>query len=143
MNHHFATPRCNSRRRRGMVTVIVLVLFAVTFTLAAVWTKRMLAERRTQIRAEERVQTEWLAEAGVRRAAARLLIDSDYNGEEWLITAAEINRPHPARVQITVEATDAPDKFRLTARARYPREQHRIQTTKSVAFTPPSTETQP
>lgn len=130
-------------RRRGVVTVIMLVLFAVTFTLAAVWTKRLLAERRLQGRAEERIQAEWLAAAGVRRAAARLLVDPAYKGEEWLIAAAEINRPRPASVQITVEPTGASDEFRLIARARYPHERHRVQTTKSVAFTPPSTEPQP
>jgi hypothetical protein len=130
-------------RRRGAVTIIVLVLFAVTFTLAAVWTRRLLNERRGQVRAEERVQAKWLAEAGVRRAAAQLAANRDYQGEEWLITAAELNRSNPASVSITIESGAEPDQFRLIARAGYPHKQPRVQTTKSVAFTAPSTESQP
>lgn len=130
-------------RRRGAVMIIVLVLFAVTFTLAAVWAKRLLSERHGQVRAEERVQAEWLAEAGVRRAAAQLSTNAGYDGEEWLIEAADLNRPKPASVLITVEPGPQPNQFRLIARARYPHDQPRVQTTKSVAFTPSSTESQP
>jgi hypothetical protein len=125
------------------VTIIVLVLFAVTFTLAAVWAKRLLAERHGQVRADERVQAQWLAEAGVRRAAAQLSANADYDGEEWLIEAPDLDRPKSASVLITVESGAEPNQFRLVARARYPHDQPRVQTTKSVAFTPPSTESQP
>ncbi len=129
--------------RRGAVMIIVLVLFAVTFTLAGVWTKRLLAQRRGQVRSEERVQAEWLAEAGVRRAAAQLSADADYDGEEWLIEAAELNRRKSASVLITVEPAAGQNQFRLVARARYPHVQPRVQTTKTVAFSPPSTEPDP
>ncbi|MBA3480386.1 MAG: hypothetical protein H0T51_01095 [Pirellulales bacterium] len=143
MNRLPSEQRSEQPRRRGAVTIIVLVLFAVTFTLAAVWAKRLLSERRGQVRAEERVQAEWLAEAGVRRAAARLSANADYDGEEWLIKGAELNRPQPASVQITVEPGGKPNQFRLIARARYPDKQPRVQATKTVAFSSPSTESQP
>jgi hypothetical protein len=129
--------------RRGAVTIIVIVLFAVTFALAAVWAKRLLAERRSQILAEERVQTEWLAEAGVRRAAAQLSANAEYDGELWKIEPAEISRPKPASVLVTVEPGAPPNEFRLTARARYPHNQPHVQITKTVAFSAPSTESQP
>jgi hypothetical protein len=130
-------------QRRGAVTIIVIVLFAVTFTLAAVWAKRLLAERRSQVRAEERLQTEWLAEAGVRRAAAQLAANAEYDGEDWQIEATEISRPKSASVLITVEPGAQPNEFRLTARARYPHKQPRVQITKTVAFSPSSTESEP
>jgi hypothetical protein len=130
-------------RRRGAVTIIVLVLFAVTFTLAAVWAKRLLSERRGQVRAEQRIQAEWLSEAGVRRAAAQLSANAEYDGEEWLIDDAELNRPKPASVLISVEPGADPNQFRLIARARYPHKQPRVQATKTVTFSPPSSETQP
>jgi hypothetical protein len=130
-------------QRRGAVTIIVIVLFAVTFALAAVWAKRLLAERRSQVRAEERIQTEWLAEAGVRRAAARLSANAEYDGEQWKIEPAEISRPKPASVLITVEPGAQPNEFRLIACARYPHKQPRVQFTKTVAFSPPSTESPP
>ena len=143
MNRLPSEQRPDQSCRRGAVTIVVLVLFAVTFTLAAVWAKRLLSERRSQVRAEERIQTEWLAEAGVRRAAAQLSIDAEYVGEEWLIEAAEINRPKLASVLITIEPGGKPNQFRLIARARYPDKQPRVQATKTVAFSPSSTESQP
>jgi hypothetical protein len=47
-------------------------------------------------------QTEWLVEAGVERAAFRLMNDEEYNGEQWPLPADEIVGTHPGLVSITV-----------------------------------------
>jgi type II secretory pathway component PulK len=132
-----------TRHRRGAAIIIILVVFAVTMTLAAVWTRRILSENRAQRLSAERAQARWLAEAGVRRAAARLVASADYDGEDWLISAADLNLRHPASVLIRVEPDDSGDRVRLVARARYPQAKVRVQVTKTVFFTPPNREQAP
>lgn len=141
--------------RSGAVLIIVIAVFAIVMALAAVWGKRMVVEYRRQRRIEQRAQAEWLAEAGVRRAAARLTIDRAYAGETWTISAQELNQQAGAEVEISVDslaaspaapetAADAdnpPNKtYRLTARARYPVPNPRVQSTKMIEFTPTPSE---
>lgn len=143
------------RSRRGAVLIIVIAVFAIVMALAAVWGKRMVADYRRQRRVEQRAQAEWLAEAGVRRAAARLTIDPAYAGETWTVSAKELNQQAGAAVEISVEplaaSVNAPETtadadtptaqtYRLTARARYPAPDPRVQSTKIIEFTPTPSE---
>ena len=89
--------------RRGIAAIIVIAVLAMTMAFAGVWARRIVMERRAARRAEEQQQARWLAEAGVRRAAARLSADPASAGETWLIAAAEIDRPSPAEIEIVVE----------------------------------------
>jgi hypothetical protein len=111
--------------------------------LAGVWAKRIVTQRRSRRLAEEHVQADWLAEAGVRRAAAQLIVDADYTGEEWRIAADVLGRPSSATVVIRVEAGNSAGQLQLVAQVRYPNEQPRVQFTKSVHFTPPNPESGP
>ena len=129
--------------RRGAAALIILAVFAITITLAGVWAKRVVTQRRSQRLAEDHVQADWLAEAGVRRAAAQLTVDADYKGEEWRIPAGVLGRPGSATVVIRVEAGSSAGQLQLMAQARYPNEQPRVQSTKSVHFTPPNPESGP
>jgi type II secretory pathway component PulK len=137
------------------VLIIVIAVFAIVMALAAVWGKRMVADYRRQRRVEQRTQAEWLAEAGVRRAAARLTIDPEYHGETWTISAQELNQQAGAAVEISVEPlaasvaapettananTPANKTHRLIARARYPAPNPRVQSTKIIEYTPTPSE---
>jgi Tfp pilus assembly protein PilX len=161
MNSNQRTAYASARRpasrppRRGAVLIILIAVFAVVMALAAVWGKRMVGDYRRQRRVEQRAQAEWLAEAGVRRAAARLTIDPEYDGETWNISAQELNQQAGAAVEISVEPlaasaaapettadADTPTNptYRLTARARYPAPEPRVQSTKIIEFTPTPSE---
>src|SRR5687768_10996419 len=120
MTKRMANRRARPQGRRGAALLIILVVFAVTMTLAGIWTRRTLAAHRGQQLAAQRLQAHSLAEAGVRRAAARLVADVDYAGEEWTVPAADLKLPKPAGVLIQVEPAEADGQYRLTARARYP-----------------------
>ena len=131
------------RPRRGMAVIIIIAVLAMTMAFAGVWARRIVIERRAARRAEEQQQARWLAEAGVRRAAARLSADPAYSGETWLIDAVEIDRPSPAAIEINVapgESTGSPSM--LTAKASYPRDEPRVRSTKTIQFTPPTREPQ-
>lgn len=111
------------RPRRGMLAVVVLICLIV-LTLIAGTLLRAGAAHREEIRARERrLQAEWLAEAGVRRAIARLAADANYTGETWNIDARELDSPDAATVAITIERPAGDAKRRtIRARADYPRD---------------------
>jgi type II secretory pathway component PulK len=118
--------------------IIVLAVFAVVAILAGVWCRRIVYERRHQRLVDQRIQAEWLAEAGVRRAAAQLAVDGEYRGETWHIEGSELESPSPAVVDIRVEPLDsAAANVRIVAQARYPEGARPARFTKSVTFTPP------
>jgi type II secretory pathway component PulK len=137
MIHRHVIRRSRPPQRRGAALLIILVVFAVTMALAGVWTRRTLTSHRGQQLAAERLQARWLAEAGVRRAAAQLSADADYDGEQWTIAAEDLQLRQSAGVLIQVEPAEEDGQYRLTARARYPQNEHRAQVTKTVTFTPP------
>ena len=92
------------RPRRGMLAIAVLVCLIV-LTLIAGASSASGPRSRDEIRAQERrLQAEWLAEAGLRRALARLDADPGYSGETWNIDARELDSADAATVTITVGA---------------------------------------
>jgi Tfp pilus assembly protein PilX len=108
-------------KRRGTFVVVVLLCLIVLGILSGVLLRMVLAQR-GQVRVDERrVQAEWLAEAGLERAAAQLAGTADYKGETWEITAGALASRWPARVQIVVAQVEAhPGQRLVRVRADYP-----------------------
>ena len=79
-----------------------------------------LAERRL-LRAQERqMQTAWLAESALARAAARLAADRDYQGETWTISAQELGGNDDAVVRISVETAADGSSHTVKVQADHP-----------------------
>ena len=104
-----------SRRRRnaGFVLLIVMACLAIVTVLVAGWARMAMVENRQQRSAEDRQQARWLAEAALQRAAAHLLLDREYQGETWQVTAADVDRvgktvPQPDPSAAADTATKAP-----------------------------------
>jgi type II secretory pathway component PulK len=112
-----------ARPRRGALTVVVLVCLLILTLIAGAILRAGAAHREEMRTGERRLQAEWLAEAGLQRAAARLAADAGYAGETWDIPARELDSADDATVAITVERP-AGDARRRTIRARadYPRD---------------------
>jgi hypothetical protein len=143
--HKTATRRARARTtaetaQRGYGIIPVLAAFAVISVLCVVWAKSSLARSHDQRLREERTQVQWLAEAGVRRGAARLAVDSSYRGETWDIAAAELGRRHAARVIIRITTGDQNGPTTIEARASYPGNAPRVTQSKRVTFVLPSRE---
>ena len=163
-------PRRPRRRtqRRGVAIIMVIAFYAIAVTMIGVWVRSALGHQRQVRRWHEKTQATWLAEAGVRRAAARISKDSEFTGERWQIEAAELGGRFAAEVVIRIEHIGSLDRkddpsreptsqFRIIATARYPanptdeqqrpanrqrrpaNRQQRVQTTKAVVFTLPET----
>ncbi len=110
--------RYGVRGRRGVLVLCVLASLALAASLLGVWMKTLALERR-QVRAQQaRVQAEYLADAGLRRAASRLSVDAAYAGETWEISAESLAASVPAKVTIVVEPDgDDPQARQVTASA--------------------------
>jgi Tfp pilus assembly protein PilX len=117
-----------SASRRGGVLVMALVCLVILGVLQVLVVKAVVADRQVLREQAFRQQARWLAEAGVERAAARLMVNADYRGETWELPAEELSsgarRPSDAaRVEIEVESAPGSPKARIVrARAAYPRE---------------------
>ncbi|WP_435006687.1 hypothetical protein P12x_004191 [Tundrisphaera lichenicola] len=113
---------CTGRsRRRGLVSIVVLIALIVIALIGAGLLKAVLA-RRVEIGLEERrIQATWLAESALDRAEARLAESSDYQGESWEISAQELGNRGSGTVLIQVE--EVPEHFdrrRVRIRADFP-----------------------
>ncbi len=109
------------RPRRGFLSVVVLISLVVLMMIAVSLLRTGLA-RRDEARAQERrLQADWLAEAGIRRAIARLDGDPGYTGETWPIDAPALDSADGASVQIDVERDRQGSSQRtIRVRADYP-----------------------
>jgi hypothetical protein len=103
------------------VLVVVLVCLMVLLMLGGVLLRRGQAQR-GQVQAEERrAQAEWLAEAGLERASARLAESPDYDGETWELAPEALTGRWPGRVVIAVQKVDGnPGRRLVSVRADYP-----------------------
>jgi type II secretory pathway component PulK len=106
-----------------MLAIAVLVCLLVMTMIAGALFRTGTAQR-DEVRAlERRLQAEWLAEAGVRRALARLDADPGYSGETWNIEARELGAADAATVAIAVErAPGDADARTIRVRADFPRD---------------------
>jgi Tfp pilus assembly protein PilX len=129
----------HDRPRRGMLAVAVLVCLLVLAIIAGVLVRRGAAQRDEVRTLERRLQAEWLAEAGLRRALARLDVDPGYSGETWSIEARELGAADAATVAIAVErpAGDATTRT-IRVRADFPRDPpRRARCSRQITITRP------
>jgi len=90
--------------RRGVAIIAVIALYAVAITMIGAWIHTALSHQRQARLRHEKMQTTWLADAGLRRAAAQLIKDSSYRGEHWMIESDQLGGKHAAAVEIRIEA---------------------------------------
>jgi hypothetical protein len=99
------------------VLVILMILGGFSLTLA-----RTLASKRRILRNEEqRIQAEWLAEAGIERAAARWKATGEATAETWMIPPEELGGRGGGKVTIAFDPPMPESKSRhVRITAEYP-----------------------
>ncbi len=76
--------------RHGLATVVVLICLVVIMLISGVLLKIGVAHR-DRVRAQEQsLQAEWLAQAGLDRALARLASSAGYAGETWVFAPRDL-----------------------------------------------------
>jgi type II secretory pathway component PulK len=102
--------RCHGRGRHGIAALITVVCLSVVMAIGAVLLKASQAERHFDERLVAQVQADWLAEAGISRAAAQLAASIQYKGETWKIPASHLNRAAGdavVRIEIKPDSSNA------------------------------------
>ncbi len=114
------------RKPRGVAIVPVLVCFVLVMMITGVLLQLVRTERLQSQGEERRLQAEWLAEAGLERASARLARNRQYKGETWDIAAEDLGGRDAGLVTIVVETPKNEPTHRLvTVEADYPVEPER------------------
>lgn len=104
----------SSMRRKGIVSIWVLVVLSVLAGLTATATWQYLVGRRVLRDRQHALQAGWLARSGIEIAAARLLTDPKYRGE----TLELIDE---GKVQVEIERLPGEaELFRINATAKVP-----------------------
>ncbi len=100
---------------------MVLVCLVVITMICGALLRVSLAERKVVRSEEDRLQADWLVQAGLERGAARLKADAGYTGETWKLSADDLGGPDPGLVTIVVETSEEhADQRALNVRAEYP-----------------------
>lgn len=134
--------RPRSGRRRGAILVAVVVCMAVAGAIAMSLVRTAASRRRAAETQLRRVQSQWLAESGLERAAARLAADARYAGEVWTTSPGELDGGTGV-VRIKVEAAAGrPDCRTVRVQADYPdHPQDRARQTKEALIQLPKSST--
>ena len=82
--------------RRGLTTVAVLICLVVIMLISGVLLKIGVAHRDRVCAQERSLQAEWLAQAGLDRALARLASSAGYAGETWVLAPRDLGLPEAA-----------------------------------------------
>src|SRR5687768_7861668 len=107
--------------RRGAVMVAVLAALGLALALSVAMLQASAFERRLVRRQAWQGQADWLAEAALRRAAARLAEEPAWPGETWTVPPGDLGGPHGGQVTIAVtEVADQPGRRQVRIRADYP-----------------------
>ena len=131
--------RCRANRKRGVVLIAVLVLFAVSLTLFGLWSQAVIREHSRLATQQFRAQAARLAEAGLQRAVSLRANDAKYVDEVWSVPATQLDKTHAAQVRIHVTPASDSGGVRYEATAEFPvGVPRRVQITKSVIIPNPA-----
>jgi type II secretory pathway pseudopilin PulG len=127
INRARLTTGSHSRQRRGAVLVVALSCMAIVMAIVGVMLQSALHARR-QLRLERQLrQAELLVEAGLDRAAIKLVQDGSYEREVWLVPAEELdtgqiakNGEGDGKVEIEVIRNDEETDWLVRVVAEYP-----------------------
>jgi hypothetical protein len=122
--------------RRGAILLIILVCFTLAAAMFVVLARLAMTARNAAETQHWGVQAQWLAEAGLERAAARLAGQPGYSGETWTIPAGQLAGKVGAVVRIRVESVAGQSaRRRVAVEADYPDDPlHRSRCTKEIVL---------
>ena len=109
-------------RRSGVILVVAMICLLLASALVGTLLKMAVAQRRYAKTEAAALQTEWLAESALDRAAAALAEDASYAGETWTVPAEDLDGTHSGRVVIEIVPAKAGNPRELKVIAQYPAE---------------------
>ena len=107
--------------RTGAILAMVLASLLVASLLGLALIETVLVHHRQMHVMGRQQQNFWLAEAGIQRAVRRLAESSDYQGEQWKVSAEVLGAARPAVVTIEViKDAGSPQARSIRVEARFP-----------------------
>lgn len=106
--------------RRGTVLLVAMVCLSLVTLVLGGLLRLAVAHRRQVQQAHTLRQAEWLAEAGVERAAHRLSADPNYAGETWRLDEDDLGTGHAGQVVIAVGPEPSGGRRPVRVEATYP-----------------------
>lgn len=130
----FQRPSSHTHSRRGLAAIIALTCLSLAVVVGALLLQAGLTEQRFINRLEPLLQAEWLADAGVDRAAARLTRSPSYSGETWPIAASDLGGTQGAIVHIEVKPAPSDPETRIihVTADLHPGDAHAVTATKEI-----------
>jgi len=133
-------PCCTNPQRRhqpprgGFLMLTALVCVVLTVALAGLIARTIVVNMQYDRAQRWRMQCQWLAEAGVERAIARIAADPDFTGETWRIGPEQLDGRHAAVVWMAVASDPRePAERLLNVQADFPDAPHaRVRHTRTV-----------
>lgn len=125
-----------NQHRAGAIAVIALIAILITISIGMSLVKTTLLERQETFKLQDQKQSEWLVEAGIERAVARLEASADYRGETWTLSAEELGGRDGGEVTIRIEdSAEENGRKQLTVIADYPAgDEQRIRSRKHITI---------
>ena len=122
-------------QRRGAMMIAVLVCITIASMLTLTLVKQLLSRRALEEMSQSRIQADWLVEAGIERAVAKLKGEPGYSGETWDITEG-LDDERAGRVKIVVrKAPGQSDRRTAEVTAEFPADvQRSFQSTKTITI---------
>jgi Tfp pilus assembly protein PilX len=133
------SPKKRGRRSGSGLVVALVTLLVITSIMGSIMHARLAELRQTRQTAIQ-VQAQWLADAAVERAAARLSADTKYAGESWKIDLPGSNSGTELRgtVEIRIERGDSEKSTQIVVQANYPDDsQRRVSAQRAVSVSTP------
>lgn len=122
--------------RKGTVIVLVITGLVVTAMICGSMIRQTVTNEKQSHLEDHRVQSLWLAEAGIERAAWNLKKDPSYKGETWKLSKEEMGQNDAGEVEIKIsEDSQSENNRRLTVTATYPvGSRYRAVQTKTIPY---------
>jgi type II secretory pathway component PulK len=117
------TSRMRKHYRRGGGLIVALVTLLVVTSLMGSLIRSLLLEMRQSRHEAADLQAQWMAEAALDRAAAKLRSNADYAGETWNVEFSPTTANSGGSsgvVEIKVERGAEDQPTRVSVEARYP-----------------------
>jgi hypothetical protein len=114
-------PSNKPARRSGAALLLVVIAIVVSAMIVGTLAQMAISQHRQIRREHDRIQTQWLIESGLDRAAARLTRDAGYTGEEWRIDLDARPAARTGLVTIRVDTPQGdPQHRRVAVHAEFP-----------------------
>ncbi|WP_459557879.1 hypothetical protein [Lacunimicrobium album] len=112
MKKHHSSPA--APRRRGFLTIVVIVALIVTLTMTMNMAKTLIALRNVSVEHDQRLQVEILASTFLDYARSKQSGTADYAGETIDLSTPDWQQSYPAKVTISIE----PDSREIRVQAQ-------------------------